>query len=371
MGLLDRKGNKSRRVARRAHALPNSRARFAWRSRQFLGVTLLLGGTLGVAYPLWWNHRSSSGASALLKTFHHQQTSKGVPIANSSAASCVGNSVSGILSIPALALVAPVEQGLSDAVLNVAVGHDPSTSWPNKSSAALFAAHDVSFFSQLGSIQEGNLVTYTSNCDTSEYRVSAISVLTTGSTVALPKNGSVILDTCYPSNALWYTSQRLVVTATFIKQVKQILPQNPAPLVSNVDHLVASVPTSIPPAELNLANNTQEMGHLSFSGNSSQAFIQSDLPLTAAAAALKGWFVVTHTLVGPQPSWWNSFTQAQFPASLVTASIRSTSPLEITENLNGANLTGVTLTGGLNNHIVTVDEVPNGNSLSVTGISWS
>ena len=38
--------------------------------------------------------------------------------------------LSGILTVPALNLSAPVEEGTDDPELNVAVGHDPQSVWP-------------------------------------------------------------------------------------------------------------------------------------------------------------------------------------------------------------------------------------------------
>ncbi len=361
------KGNERRKPE---HMMQNSH-RGVSRLKLITGSFLLLAGVVGVAYPLWWNHRSSSGATALLKSFRNQVSHNTTHPHQGTNASCNTSGVSGVLQIPSLSLVAPVEQGLADSVLNVAIGHDPATNWPGSSGTSLFAAHDVSFFSQLGSIQPGNLVTFTSGCSTLVYRVSGIKVQNTGTVISLPSVGSIILDTCYPSNALWYTNQRLVVTAVYVDQTKVVLPPVPTPIVSNANNLNAVVPTSIPPGELNLANNTQEMGHLTFSGSYSPSFVQSDLPLGVEATALKGWFAVTHSLYNSRPNWWSNFTQAIFPAQLVASNVRSTAPLEIDEQVTGTNVTGVTLSGGVNNFLLTVSEKVNGSQLVVSNISWS
>src|SRR5207244_10867638 len=49
----------------------------------------------------------------------------------------------GLLEAPALGLVAPVAEGISDAVLNDAVGHVPASAWPGRWGTSVFAAHDV------------------------------------------------------------------------------------------------------------------------------------------------------------------------------------------------------------------------------------
>jgi sortase (surface protein transpeptidase) len=48
------------------------------------------------------------------------------------------------LTIPALTLAAPVEEGTDDAELDVAVGHDPQSVWPGANGASVLLAHDVS-----------------------------------------------------------------------------------------------------------------------------------------------------------------------------------------------------------------------------------
>jgi hypothetical protein len=49
----------------------------------------------------------------------------------------------GLLKFQELGVVAPVEQGSSDAVLAVAVGHDPSSVWPGTNGTTVFLSHDV------------------------------------------------------------------------------------------------------------------------------------------------------------------------------------------------------------------------------------
>ena len=48
---------------------------------------------------------------------------------------------------------APVEEGTDDQELNVAVGHDPQSVWPGVDGAAVFLAHDVSYFVHLNAAQ--------------------------------------------------------------------------------------------------------------------------------------------------------------------------------------------------------------------------
>ena len=74
--------------------------------------------------------------------------------------------LSGILTIPALDLDAPVEEGTDDQELNVAVGHDPQSVWPGVDGAAVFLAHDVSYFVHLNALKPGDVITYQTACNT-------------------------------------------------------------------------------------------------------------------------------------------------------------------------------------------------------------
>ena len=77
--------------------------------------------------------------------------------------------LSGILSIPALDMTAPVEEGTDDQELNVAVGHDPQSVWPGLTGAAVFLAHDVSYFVHLNQLEPGDVITYQTVCNTVKF----------------------------------------------------------------------------------------------------------------------------------------------------------------------------------------------------------
>ena len=336
-----------------------------------LGTLLLTVAIIGIAYPLWWNHRSSQGASQILhrdlsklqKT--NTQTSLGT-------STCVATPGPGVLSIPVLSLTAPVEQGLGDQVLNVAIGHDPATSWPGPSSAALFAAHDVSFFSHLNQLSPGDIITYTVPCATYTFKVESAQVTSPGAPISVPNQGALVLDTCYPPNALWYTPDRYIVTASYVgtqpqsSQVTQVL-QSPPVAPPNYSF---TVPPSIPPQDLQLSNNSQEMGQLSFTGSPDDSFQQSNDPLTVESTGLKAWFAILHSIEENQPSWWTSFApNIPFPLDLAGTTLRSTSPLEITEDVSGSRPNSITLSGGENSKTFTVTRTFSGSVMSITQFS--
>lgn len=336
------------------------------------GVFLMVVAVVMVAYPLWWNHRSSTGAKSLLIK-EHKVLAK--TYANSQAGkACTPTPGPGVIQIPTIGLNAPVEQGLEDAVLNVAVGHDPSTPWPGPANSTLLAAHDVSFFSQLGALKVGDTVTYTVPCATYTYEVTAMKVSGPGQSIATPAAGSLILDTCYPPNALWYTPDRYVVTATYVTTAPQ---NSTAGNVSSVTlpsfpNLTVPLPSGLSPTSLTLSTNTQEMGHMTFSGTPTPNFEQSNAPLQVEAAALEAWFAAIHTLEQSNSAWWSIFApNVTMPTSLLSSTIASTSPLEVNENVQVESPSSVTLSGGLNGHLVTAQITLHGSVATVTSYTVS
>ncbi len=342
-------------------------------TRTVIGIVLVSIAIVGVAYPLWWNNRSTQGAKRIL---HHDisQIQRVNSHSSNAGRACLAQPGPGILSIPSLSLTAPVEQGLEDAVLNVAIGHDPATSWPGPSSAALFAAHDVSFFSHLNQLAPGAIITYTVPCATYTFRVEGAQVTSPGAPISVPNQGALVLDTCYPPNALWYTPDRYIVTASYIStqpEVAQIttnLGSSPPPMAN----YTFAAPTNLAPQDLLLANNSQEMGQLTFTGNPSANFQQSNDPLSVEAVGLQGWFAVLHTIEDDQPSWWKSFApNIPFPQGLAGQQLKSTSPLEISEDITGSTPNSITLTGGENSKTFTVTANFSGATMSLTSFSVS
>ncbi|MDA8278554.1 MAG: class D sortase [Actinomycetota bacterium] len=335
-----------------------------------LGSALLIVAAIGFAYPIWWNHRSSQGASQILHRdlSNIQKHSKStLPTSSGAGSTCIATPGPGILTIPSLSLTAPVEQGLDNAVLDVAIGHDPATSWPGPKTAALFAAHDVSFFSHLNQLTPGDIIIYAVPCATYTFRVEGAQITSPGAPISVPNQGALVLDTCYPPNALWYTPDRYIVTASYVKTASQspqsaTIETTPPPLPSY--SFVA--PSAIPPQQLELSNNSQEMGQLTFTGDPSSAFQQSNDPLQVEAVGLKGWFALLHSLEADQPAWWKQIApNIAFPQGFAGSNLSSTSPLEISENVTGSTPNSITLTGGENSHTFTLTATFNGSVMSI------
>ncbi len=214
--------------------------------------------------------------------------------------------LSGILSIPAINLQAPVEEGTDDQELNVAVGHAPASVWPGLNGTSVFLAHDVSYFVHLNSLKAGDVITYQTACNTWRYQVSDQQVVEAGSSVANTNNATMVLDTCWPPNALFFTPDRLLIHATEIGTAAKGGTVDPGKEFINTvqsTNYTTSAPQALQAQGLTLQDNYAPMGTMNLV-NASVAFAQSPGPLALEAAALDTYFGGLHAAAQGNSQYW-------------------------------------------------------------------
>jgi sortase A len=385
MTSLDPDAEGDRRGSRAENPAPPARRRGAAPRRSFIHrhqyltvalatLAILAGLGVGLHIANFYGTVASKG-SGLVKQFHHQaQKAKVAP------ASCqaLGDSVSGpqaLVEAPAIGLSAPVEAGVDDDVLNVAVGHVPGSAWPSQPGTTLLAAHDVSYFSGIDQLADGTQVRFTTPCDTYVYKVTGHQVVAAGSPIySNPAQSLLILETCYPLNALFITSQRFLVTASLVRVV---VTRSPVPsTVEPPPSPTVPAPAPLAAQGLTLDNNEVQLGVLQFSGRPSRSWKEGPDPLADEAAALADYFGGLRSAEQDQPAWWSAlapgvpFTDAQ---PLVGASPRFLGSLTPTLAADGSTFTGATIQlsmeAGGDDYALTVTEVVVGNTLEITG--WS
>jgi len=297
---------------------PRRGSRLAMAAVTVAGITLLWGALALGGYAMGWQAHARTGAARLLakerSVIRHAATEQ----PDRTCAVRVGGDgqLDGLLRIPSLGLSAPVEQGTTDAVLDVAVGHDSTSAWPGAAGAAVLLAHDVSFFGHLGQLKAGDRVLYETACAITTFTVTDSQVVPAGTALPNSTAPTLVLDTCYPPDALFFTSQRLVVNA-----VESAARSNSAGRPGS--DAVASTPTPptytvpVPPAlaaeGLTLANNEVPMGILTLGGQTAPSFEQSPGPLDLEAAALEAYFAGLHAAAQGEGSWWSAITQPAVP----------------------------------------------------------
>lgn len=207
----------------------------------------------------------------------------------------------GLLEVPALGMVAPVLQGTGDSVLSDAVGHDPASVWPGQAGTSVLSAHDVTWFSRIGKLKPGNEIRYVTPCRTYTYTVASHVIVAAGSLVYSGKAARLVLDTCWPLDALFITSTRYLVyadlTTSAPTHVMAARPGRwPAPAVPAPARLAAQ--------GLDLKHNPAPLGTLRLTGSPARAWRQSSAPMQFEAAALTEYFGLLRSAAQEKRSWW-------------------------------------------------------------------
>jgi sortase A len=259
--------------------------------------------------------------------------------------------LAGVLEIPALRLTAPVEEGTTDATLAVAVGHDGTSVWPGTAGTAVLLAHDVSYFVHLDQLQPGDKLVYRTACTTVAYTVTGQQVVQQGTPVPGSSSPTLVLDTCYPPNALFFTTQRLLVTATETSDTAAGAAPAAGAGVTAPAQGQASYTVPAPPAlvaqGLTLQQNEAPMGTMTLSGDTSPGWEQSPGPLALEAAALEAYFGGIDSAEQGQTAWWAAIAQPGVapPVPLRGGEITGhTSPLDVTITSTGGSPSSVALT---------------------------
>lgn len=309
-----------------------------------------VGAALIVAAVTWqlqatlWLHHSNVVGNALVKKAKKLQTHAG-------SCSRGSSSVSGILEIPKIALVAPVQQGTSDSVLNVAVGHDPYSVWPGTNGTAVFNAHDVSYFLHIDKLKAGDLVVYQTACDEYEFTVESHSVVKAGAPVYNTAGPSITLVTCWPTNALWFTPDRYLVSAVEVAKRSIATPTTaPTAILTTEAPPSVAIPAALENQGLTLKTNYAPMGSMTIGGSPSRFFSQSPGPLNMEFSALKAYFGGLKALGQKRLDWWHGIAPGVTPpADLVGASVSGyVKALDVLVKAHGDVPTGVTLSTEVN-----------------------
>lgn len=348
--------------------------------RIVLGVALLWGALGVLGYRVGWQHHASQARTALLRYEPSPDPIQGSASTCTTQPATPGSDgmLAGVLTIPKLGVKAPVESGTTDGVLNDAVGHYDGSAWPGQHGTSVLLAHDVSYFGHLGSLQPGDQVSYQSGCTTYTFTVTGHQVVKDGAPVPSLPGTAVVLDTCWPTDALWYTPDRYLVEAV----QSQVSVGNPATTTAQPRFATNFAGTASPALQatgLTLESNEEPMGTMSFQGSPSSEWSQSPAPLALEAAALADYFGGYHAATNRNSAWWSSVAPGvPMPGPLAGArpGLSSAAPLDVTIAATGSQPSAVLLHtvlplyGGSDpgTYAVDVTEAVHGTTVSI--IKW-
>ncbi|HMD46714.1 MAG TPA: sortase [Acidimicrobiales bacterium] len=341
---------------RRRHA--DRRSRRTRRARRVLavaGIVLIGAGmdlSLNIAYFYWRWHTEGPALvrreQAAIATAHRALATGGAPPAGPVCPpfSDASTAPEGLLEAPAIGLEAPVLSGVGDAQLGVAVGHVTTSAWPDGPGTVVLAAHDVSYFSQIDTLATGADVEFVTPCTTYLYRVTGHQIVARGAPLyTSPGQSLLVMETCYPLDALFFTPQRYLVTARLAGTVQAGQPV--AAPGGPPDAPGVPAPAPLAAQGLSLAANETPLGRLGLAGMPAPAFVQSPAPLADEAAVLAEYFGAVRSAEQAQPGWWSALAPGVPPAAaspFIHAAVRSfPAALNPTLVVAGAALTGATV----------------------------
>ncbi len=315
---------------------------FSW-TRVLVGLVLVWGALGVLGYRLGWQIHSSRGQDALLRSANHSlDRSRGKPCTQSAPAS--DGQLAGVLAMPKLNVTAPVEQGIDDAELNVAVGHADSTPLPGVAGTSVLLAHDVSYFANINQLVPGDVVNYQDGCVTDVFQVVGHTIVQAGAPVPQLSGTALVLDTCWPTNALWYTPNRYLVEAQEVSvKTSKTAPNSVAQTWPT--GYASTAPAPLVAQGLTLAQNEAPMGTLVLNGTPSNAWAQSPAPLAVEEAGLAAYFGGLKAADQHHADWWSALAPGvAMPTPLSGAWVSGhDSPLDVTITAQGTTPTAVTL----------------------------
>jgi LPXTG-site transpeptidase (sortase) family protein len=312
--------------------------------RVVVGLALMWGAIGTVGYRWGWQHHASVARSVLV---HGADTAAALRSTGScgTVTPTADGQLAGVLHIARLGVTAPVEAGTENRVLAVAVGHADGTPWPGQDGAAVLLAHDVSYFANIDQLRPGDVIDYRSGCLVRRFTVESRQVVKAGSPVPDTSGPTVVLDTCWPTDALWYTPDRYLVQAveTGITVAGHGHGSQSRGVAGSVPAIpVSSYTTPAPPAlaatGLDLSHNQQPMGTMTLRGSPSPTWVQSPAPLGLEAAALAAYFGALHAAATQRSDWWQAVAPGvPVPPALWGATVEGpdASPLQVVITVAG------------------------------------
>lgn len=241
----------------------------------------------------WWvgNHLTRAALANINTNRHH-------------AKSTWPRYVQSVIEIPALHLTAPVVQGIQTAQLNIAAGHLPTSVEPGQPGTSILAAHNVTWFRHINRLKPGAKIRVLTPRTTLVFSVATSRVVHVGTPVTNTQNASLVLEACYPLNALYLTPYRYLVFANLMDAIHRSVKVPPMPL--NTHYVPQGIVAAVKAQGLTLATNDMPMGQLKIMGHPAEEWRQSDAPLNGADATTTLFFAALHILQQHNGAWWHT-----------------------------------------------------------------
>lgn len=201
-----------------------------------------------------------------------------IPLAQPSSGSLLG-----VVVIPTLNLHAPLLQGATDTELNVGVGHLSSSAAMGGPGIAELSAHNATWFRHIDTLKPGDAIEVTVAGTTYTYQVTGHEIVKTGAAIPNSAKPELVLESCYPLNALYLTSSRYLVFAQLAHASSEPATTrghtSGSNTASGVPKVYAEVPSDLQQDGLLLHQNDLPLGTMSWEGKPDKSLVQGPLPL--------------------------------------------------------------------------------------------
>jgi sortase A len=202
------------------------------------------------------------------------------------------DSVIGLVHVPALQLTAPLLEGTAGNVLNAGVGHFQGSASPGMPGTCVIAAHNATWFRHLDNLHVGDHIVLQTSHAQYEYQVTGALVVSAGDKVQNTAKPTVVLEACYPLDALYLTSKRYLVTGVLVSTRTSGM-QSQFTLSSSPNY-IAHIPKDILQQGVTLSENQLPMGSLHFDGSPDPIYTESNAPLSAVYTILQLYLSYVH-----------------------------------------------------------------------------
>jgi sortase A len=263
-----------------------------WRSRA--GWWLVGLGALALGAPLWPPLLAHAGQVVLKRQPLPAAPSRiqpGEPVAAPATPVPAAGTPVAKLDIPALAVDAVVVAGSTDWNLIYAPTWVMSTALPGQAGTAVIAAHNMTFFRHLNRLKPGDPIWVTTPQGWFRYAVTGATVVAAGQTIPNTARPSLVLEACYPLDALYLTPYRYLVFARLT--ASRLQPEQLPPPSTAWPYQAAVPPVIAQHYSLALSAHHLLMGTLTYAAPPTTAvdrFEASTLPYDVAAETLSLYF---------------------------------------------------------------------------------
>jgi hypothetical protein len=144
-------------------------------------------------------------------------------------------------------------------------------------------------------------------CAVADFIVTGSSIRSPGDFITTPPSGTgLALITCWPTNALFWTSHRWVVTTTLVKTV--IATEHVPSATSSGPTLSLSGPRSLLAQDLTLQGNESliRLDTMSIAGTPASTWSEGPGPMKVESEALAVYFGAYKAITQHNRSWWSS-----------------------------------------------------------------